>query len=147
MPGLIDRIGLVPIPRIEYTDDSLDLVLENLTLSAKNLFPNLVEVEVRNFVRFGSGTVTGKKDSRNKTSSNNHTLHLHMTHIQTDMRDVAFYFRKKNGLPKLKDSGIADVLLGGEGLSATIDLASSSDPTTIFDWSLEGYARGIQAPY
>lgn len=57
------QIGLVPIPRIEYTDDSLDLVLENLTLSAQNLFPNLVEVEVKNWARFGSGTVTGKKDS------------------------------------------------------------------------------------
>ncbi|KAF9076912.1 hypothetical protein BDP27DRAFT_1414047 [Rhodocollybia butyracea] len=132
MPGLIDKVGLIPIPRIEYTDDSLDLVVENLTLSAKNLFPNLVEVEVKNFVRFGSGTVTGKKDTAHKTNANKHTLHLNMTHIQTDMRDVAFYFKKKT-LPKLKDTGIADVLLGGEGLSATIDLASTSDPTTLFD--------------
>jgi hypothetical protein len=133
LPGLIEKIGLVPIPRIEYTDDSLDLVLENLTLSAPNLFPNLVEVEVRNWVRFGSATATGKKDASNSTSSNKHTLHLHMSHIQTDMRDVAFYFRKKSGVPKLRDSGIADVLLGGDGLSATIDLESSNDPTTLFD--------------
>jgi hypothetical protein len=132
LPGLIQRIGLVPIPRIEYSDDSLDLVLENLTLSAQNLFPNLVEVEVRNWARFGSGTVTGKKDGNSKTL-NKHTLHLHMSHIQTDMRDVAFYFRKKSGMPKLKDSGVADVLLGGDGLSATIHLVSSSDPTTLFD--------------
>ncbi|KAF5393156.1 hypothetical protein D9757_001352 [Collybiopsis confluens] len=132
LPGLIDRIGLIPIPRIEYTDDSLDLVLENLTLSAKNLFPNMVEAEVRNFVRFGSGTATGKKDGK-QTTSNKHTLHLHMSQIQTDMRDVAFYFRRKSGLPKLKDSGLADVLLGGDGLSATIHLVSSSDPTTLFD--------------
>ncbi|KIK67849.1 hypothetical protein GYMLUDRAFT_36633 [Collybiopsis luxurians FD-317 M1] len=132
LPGLIERIGLVPIPRIEYTDDSLDLVLENLTLSAQNLFPNLVEAEVRNFVRFGSGTATGKKDAK-KSTTHNHTLHLHMSHIQTDMRDVAFYFRRKSGLPKLKDSGLADVLIGGDGLSATIHLVSSSDPTTLFD--------------
>ena len=39
LPSLIDRIGYIPIPRIEYTDDSLDLVLENLTLSGRNLFP------------------------------------------------------------------------------------------------------------
>ncbi|KAJ3757565.1 hypothetical protein EV360DRAFT_45784 [Lentinula raphanica] len=124
-PGLIQRIGLVPIPRIEYTDDSLDLVLENLTLSAQNLFPNLVEVEVRNWARFGSAS----KD----TTTNKHSLHLHLSQIQTDMRDVAFYFRKKSGLPKLKDSGLADVLLGGDGLSATVHLESSSDPTTLYD--------------
>ncbi|KAJ3775469.1 hypothetical protein FB446DRAFT_786011 [Lentinula raphanica] len=132
-PGLIQRIGLVPIPRIEYTDDSLDLVLENLTLSAQNLFPNLVEVEVRNWARFGSGTVTGKKDTSKDTTTNKHSLHLHLSQIQTDMRDVAFYFRKKSGLPKLKDSGLADVLLGGDGLSATVHLESSSDPTTLYD--------------
>lgn len=53
------------------------------------------------------------------TTSTRHTLQLHMSHIQTDMRDVAFYFKKKSGLPKLKDSGMADVLLGGEGLSVS----------------------------
>ncbi|KAJ3798154.1 hypothetical protein GGU11DRAFT_682172 [Lentinula aff. detonsa] len=124
IPGLIQRIGVIPIPRIEYTDDSLDLVLENLTMSAQNLFPNLVEVEVRNWARFGTS-----KD----IATNKHSLHLHLSQIQTDMRDVAFYFRKKSGLPKLKDSGVADVLLGGDGLSATIHLESSSDPTTLYD--------------
>ena len=39
VPTLIDQIGYVPIPRVEYSDNSLDLVLENLTLSGRNLFP------------------------------------------------------------------------------------------------------------
>jgi tryptophanase len=32
-------VGYIPIPRAEYTDDHLDLVIENLTLSGRNLFP------------------------------------------------------------------------------------------------------------
>jgi hypothetical protein len=32
------------------------------------------------------------------------------------MRDVALYFRKKTGIPKLTDSGLADVICG-EGLT------------------------------
>jgi hypothetical protein len=36
--------------------------------------------------------------------------------MQADMRDVAFYFRKKSGI-KMTDSGLADVVLGGEGLT------------------------------
>ncbi|KAE9410064.1 hypothetical protein BT96DRAFT_953289 [Gymnopus androsaceus JB14] len=127
LPGLIRRIGLVPIPRVEYQDDTLDLVLENLTLSAANLMPKLYGNRNKNWVKFG------KWNASNTTSTNKHTLQLHMSHIQTDMRDVAFYFRKKSGLPKLKDSGLADVLIGGEGLSATIHLESTSDPTTLFD--------------
>lgn len=42
LPAVIDKIGYIPIPRVEYTDDSLDLVLENLTLSGRNLFPKYV---------------------------------------------------------------------------------------------------------
>lgn len=38
---------------------------------------------------------------------------------QADMRDVMFYFNKKN-LPKLKDSGVADIVLGGEGITVRI---------------------------
>jgi Family of unknown function (DUF5923) len=48
---------------------------------------------------------------------NHHELTLTFGHIQADMRDVAFYFRKKSGIPKLTDSGLADVLLGGHGLT------------------------------
>jgi len=39
--------------------------------------------------------------------------------MQADMRDVAFYYRKKTGIPKMSDSGLADVLLGGEGLNVS----------------------------
>ena len=42
---------------------------------------------------------------------------LTLTQIQADMRDVAFYFHKKTGLPRLKDSGLADVFLGGRGIT------------------------------
>ncbi|KZP06198.1 hypothetical protein FIBSPDRAFT_966643 [Athelia psychrophila] len=56
------NVGYIPIPRIECTDDTLDLIVENLTLSGRNLFPNI---------------------------------------MQADMRDVAFYFGKKTGIPKV----------------------------------------------
>jgi hypothetical protein len=39
---VISQVGYIPIPRIEYTDDSLDLVIENITLSGKNLLPNVI---------------------------------------------------------------------------------------------------------
>ena len=49
------------------------------------------------------------------------------------MRDVAFYFKKKSGFPKLSDSGLADVLLGGEGLTVTAHIASADkDQSSVF---------------
>ena len=47
------------------------------------------------------------------------------------MRDVAFYFNKKTGIPKISDSGLADVLLGGEGLSVGLTLLLRNFPLII----------------
>jgi hypothetical protein len=49
-----------------------------------------------------------------------HEFTMTFGQIQADMRDVAFYFRKKTGIPKLSDSGLADVQLGGQGLTVRV---------------------------
>ena len=105
------QVGYVPIPRIEYTDDMLDLVVENLTLQGRNLFPNVVSVEAHNYMKFSPYNAI--------TDQHHHEFTLTLGHIQADMRDVAFYFRKKSGFPKISDSGLADVLLGGQGLTVS----------------------------
>ena len=62
-----------------------------------------------------------------------HEFILTFGQIQADMKDVAFYFRKKQGVPKLSDSGLADVLVGGHGLSITAHVASAEkDRTSVF---------------
>jgi len=40
------------------------------------------------------------------------------------MRDVAFYFRRKAGFGKVKDSGLADVFLGGKGITIFVKVHS-----------------------
>ncbi|KAF9035145.1 hypothetical protein BJ165DRAFT_1510461 [Panaeolus papilionaceus] len=125
LPTLIEEIGYIPIPRVEYTDDSLDLVVENLVLQGRNLFPNIVSFEVNNYVKFSPYNAI--------TDDHKHSMMLRLEHMQADMRDVAFYYRKKTGLPKMKDSGIADVIVGGSGISATVKLASvKHDKSSVF---------------
>ncbi len=64
---------------------------------------------------------------------NHHEFVLTFGQIQADMRDVAFYFKKKAGFPKLSDSGLADVLLGGEGLTITAHVVSADkDKSSVF---------------
>lgn len=54
-----------------------------------------------------------------------HTLTISLSQIQADMRDVAFYYRKKNGL-RLSDAGLADVFLGGKGISVKVKISSTT---------------------
>ena len=125
LPTIISQVGYIPIPRIEYTDDSLDLVIENLTLSGKNLLPNIVEISARNYFKFSPYNAIN--------DDSEHEVELVFRQIQADIRDVAFYFRKKTGLPRLKDSGLADFVLGGEGVNVKVKIVSSSkDHTSVF---------------
>ncbi|KAI4527265.1 hypothetical protein GGG16DRAFT_114215 [Schizophyllum commune] len=124
LPAIVDKVGYMPLPRIEYTDDSFDLVVENLVLSGRNTFPNIVEFETKNYVKF-SPYNTIKDDQH-------HEFTLTLGQIQADMRDVAFYFRKKTGMPKISDSGLADIVLGGQGVTATVHLSSTKDTSSVF---------------
>ncbi|EMD37684.1 hypothetical protein CERSUDRAFT_105609 [Gelatoporia subvermispora B] len=125
LPGLIDWIGYVPIPRIEYTDDAIDLVIENMALAGSNLFPNVVSMEARNFLKFSP--------YKNIGDEQHHEVTLTFSQIHADMRDMAFYYRKKTGMPKMTDSGIADVLLGGTGMTVTAHIASATrDRSSVF---------------
>jgi hypothetical protein len=69
----------------------------------------VVSIEAHNFVKFSPYEAI--------PDENHHEFTLTFGQMQADMRDVAFYFRKKTGIPKMVDSGLADVLLGGEGLT------------------------------
>ncbi|KAG8928965.1 hypothetical protein FRC02_006163 [Tulasnella sp. 418] len=125
LPALIEQVGYIPIPRIEYTDNTLDLVIENLTLQGQNLFPNIVSLEAHNFVQFSPYDSIPDKSA--------HEFTFTFSQVQADMRDVAFYFNKKTGLPKMKDSGLADVFLGGEGLTVKVHLKSAgNDRSSVF---------------
>jgi len=124
LPSIVDALGYIPIPRVEYTDDSLDLVLENLALSGRNVFPNLVSVDAHNYIKFSPYSTIGDEQ--------HHEFTLTLGQIQADLRDVAFYYHKKTGMPKMSDSGLADVLLGGTGLTITARLATAHDPTSVF---------------
>ncbi|KAJ1036200.1 hypothetical protein NDA18_000065 [Ustilago nuda] len=91
LPELLSHVGLVPLPRIEYTDKQVDLVIENLAIDLLNILPSQTEMD-------------------------------------TDMRDVHFFFNKKLGFPKLKERGTADIFLGGKGLTVTVHLEAMNAP-------------------
>lgn len=61
-----------------------------------------------------------------------HGFTIGFSQIQADIRDVAFYFKKKHGFPRLSDSGLADVLISGKGISGKIHLETTPDRHSVF---------------
>ncbi|GAA5972551.1 hypothetical protein JCM8115_000263 [Rhodotorula mucilaginosa] len=117
LPTLFQQIGYVPIPRAEYTSKDVDLVVENLTLETANLLPNIFEIEARNYFKLSQFDQLGDVSK--------HSFWVSFSQVQCDLKDVAFYIKKKTGFPKITDSGYADVFLGGKGLSGKVHLEST----------------------
>jgi len=45
---------------------------------------------------------------------------LAVSGVQMDLRDVAFFVKRKQGFPPIKDTGVCDIFMGGQGLSFKI---------------------------
>jgi hypothetical protein len=68
------------------------------------------------------------------TSKNKNSVLLSVSGIQMDLRDVAYYVKKKQGFPGVTDKGVMDVFLGGTGLSfkVAMETADKSDKQHFF---------------
>jgi hypothetical protein len=124
LPQLLMHVGFVPVPRIEYSDPMVDLVIENLNVDPANIIPNLIEIDAHHYHKMSAFKNIGDKHRG--------SVKVLLSQIQTDLRDVAWSINKKKGFPSLKDSGLADVFLGGKGLTVSITLETSTGDRNVF---------------
>lgn len=118
LPGIIESLHYVPLPRIEVKDPMFDLIVENIAVEMDNLMPNVFEFGSDNYWRFGRKKIGHKRDNK---------IMISATGIQTDWKDVSYHFRKKKGFPKFSDTGVMDIFLGGEGFSFRVIGSSMRD--------------------
>lgn len=116
LPGAFESVQYVPIPRIEYTDPQMDVVVENLVVESDNLMPNVLEIGNDSFFRWG------RKDVKSK---NKQKFMISVSGIQCDLKAVSYYVRKKQGFPSIKDTGVMDVFMGGQGFSFKLEVSSA----------------------
>jgi hypothetical protein len=75
-----------------------------------------MRVCIDNYFRFGR---------RNIANKNANSIEIHVSGIQMDLRDVAYYMKKKQGPLKLTDLGVMDIFLGGSGFSFRMKLSNA----------------------
>ncbi|CAI7636926.1 unnamed protein product [Penicillium pancosmium] len=117
LPGIVENVRYIPIPRIEVSDPMVDVVVENLVIESDNLMPNVLEFGSDNYFRWGRKKVSNKRNNK---------IMIAASGIQADLRDVSYHIKKKQGFPSITDTGVMDIILGGDGLSFKI-AASTAD--------------------
>ncbi|PWY80665.1 hypothetical protein BO70DRAFT_293002 [Aspergillus heteromorphus CBS 117.55] len=111
LPGFFESVRYVPVPRIEVSDPSADVVVENLVIESDNLMPNIVEFGSDNYFRWGRKKISNKRDNK---------IMISVSGIQADLRDVSYYINRKQGFPAITDTGVMDIFLGGDGFGFKI---------------------------
>ncbi|KAL7271311.1 hypothetical protein RUND412_005943 [Rhizina undulata] len=115
VPELLESVRYIPLPRIEYSDHMIEAVVENLVVESDNLMPNVLEIASDSYFRWGRKSIASKKRQ--------HVM-INASQIQCDLRDISYYIKRKHGFPTITDMGIADVFLGGDGLSFKLHLST-----------------------
>jgi len=118
IPAIFENVAYIPVPRIEYSDPQMDAVIENLVLESDNFMPNVMEIASENYMRFG------RKKIANKSK---HSIDVKVSGVQMDLRDVSYYIKKKQGFPSLSDTGVANILLAGDGFSFRMKMSSANE--------------------
>jgi len=118
LPAIFENVAYIPVPRIEYSDPMIDAVIENLVLESDNFMPNVLEIASENYMRFGRKKVANKSK---------HSIDVKVAGIQMDLRDVSYYIKRKQGFPSISDTGVANILLAGDGFSFRMKMSSADE--------------------
>ncbi|TQN70527.1 hypothetical protein CSHISOI_05074 [Colletotrichum shisoi] len=116
LPSIFENVAYVPVPRIEYSDPQFDAVIENLVLESDNFMPNVLEVNSENYFLWGRKKVANKHKQ---------SFEVKVAGVQLDLRDVSYHVKRKQGFPSITDTGVADILLAGDGFSFKLKLSSA----------------------
>lgn len=115
LPLVAQTLKYIPLPRVELSTPEYDLYLDNIVLKAENILPNLVELTSQNTVQ-----ISPRSDFPDVYLMN--LIELNILQIETDLRNVEFGYRKKT-FPQRQDAGLADIIVGGQGLSIHTKIA------------------------
>ncbi|ORX91654.1 hypothetical protein K493DRAFT_264315, partial [Basidiobolus meristosporus CBS 931.73] len=111
IPILAQKLEYLPLPRIEQSDEKMDMILDNVVIECSNIAPN--------FVHLKTDTVVNT-DPQAKQNVHNKAF-IKFTHVQVRAKDVAFYYKKKT-FPKVSDVGYIDIDMPEDGIELDMTL-------------------------
>jgi hypothetical protein len=94
IPSIGDVLGSVPIPRVEFTSDNVDAVVEDVVIPVVSLLPDTIKVTTMTDWEW-------KRNPNRKTTQSNldTNFRLHMRGLQLAVTDISFYVQERFTAP------------------------------------------------
>lgn len=90
LPALFESVSYVPIPRIELSDPTMDVIVENLIVESDNLMPNVFEIATDNYFRWGRKKIASKSKNKVELSVSGVQMDLKGMHLLTKLINILF---------------------------------------------------------
>ncbi|GAA5902285.1 hypothetical protein JCM5296_003972 [Sporobolomyces johnsonii] len=150
LPRLLGALKQVPLPRVEYTSEDLDLIVDNIRFESASFIPDAAHFKTN----LDYSTKKGYAAYASEFST--HTT-LSFAGLRMQATNISYYIAKKTGWIGLEDSGLLDVFIGSQdpkaddGLDVTLILenAHDDDRESFFrlkkvEVNIEGFDIGIR---
>lgn len=130
LPRILQSMQSIPLPRIEVVTGGTVLVLEDLIIPSEALVPLQMEILTSSHVtmnpksRLFRRSTTPAQPPSARVEGVQGGVQLKLSSITGQVRNVRFTMDRHEGWPRFSDQGLADLRIGGRGLSILIDLAT-----------------------
>jgi hypothetical protein len=121
---LMEEFKYIPLSRYTGSTPEYDFALSNMSIYGFDLLPEhiLFKAETR-----------GDLNTKDVTADTKSSFRFALTNMHLAMKNVMFWFRKKHGLIRMEDAGIADIAFAGRGATLTVELEyDASSKRSIF---------------
>lgn len=119
LPRIITAIKKIPLPRIEYVSETLDLAIDDFILESASFIPDRVQLVNHNNLVMQQGYAAF-------ATSLDSTMRLKVTGLRVKASNVAYYVHSKAGWG-FKDAGLLSLDLSNEGLCFDVALESADE--------------------
>ncbi|KAJ2454993.1 hypothetical protein EV183_001097 [Coemansia sp. RSA 2336] len=123
LPVLIQTIRYIPLPRIAGQNKEIEFAADNVVLDLKHFVPERMSLNSHSEIYPRAKVLGEKSATRSKQGFHGEQYFtLTLTGIHFVAKRVAFYIKKKKGMPRLAEKGIADMLVGGRGMDVVMQV-------------------------
>ncbi|KAJ2615788.1 hypothetical protein EV177_001402 [Coemansia sp. RSA 1804] len=121
IPTLMQTLRYVPLPRVAGQNKNLEFAADNIVLDMKHFVPKHISFDIHNEVYPRSVLLNEKSAMRSRQGYQGEQFYyLNITGVTCVAKRVAFYLKKKRGLPRIAEKGIADLIIGERGMDIAI---------------------------
>ncbi|KAJ1892104.1 hypothetical protein LPJ66_006541 [Kickxella alabastrina] len=121
LPILMQTIRYVPLPRVAGMNDEIEFAADNIVLDLQHFVPEHMSFDMHSEVYPRAGMLKDKRAMHShKGFKAEQFFYLTVTGVNCVAKRVAFYIKKKKGLPRVAEKGIADLVIGGRGMDIVI---------------------------